>query len=166
MSRSDSQAEDDQRDALNRQREQWQGALTERADRYGREPSTAAIAAYERFSQARLGRLLELGGGQGRDSLYFAERGFDVTVLDYAPIAVETITGRAEEAGVSARVSVGVHDAREPLPFPNESFDGCYSHMLFYMAFTEDELRRLSTCLTWHRALLPETSLSVRPEIL
>jgi SAM-dependent methyltransferase len=144
MSRSYPQAENDPRDALNRQREQWQGALAARADRYGHEPSAAALVACERFSQASFRRLLELGGGQGRDSLYFAGRGFDVTVLDYAPIAVETIAERAEEAGLAARVLVGAHDVREPLPFPDESFDGCYSHMLFCMALTEDELRRLS----------------------
>jgi len=137
-------AENDPRDALNRQREQWQAALAERADRYGREPSAAAIAACERFSQARFRRLLELGGGQGRDSFYFAGQGFDVTVLDYAPVALETIAARADEAGLSARVSVGEHDVREPLPLPDESFDGCYSNMLFCMALTEDELRRLS----------------------
>ena len=33
------------------------------------------------------------------------------------------------------------HDVREPLPYPDGSFDACYSHMLFCMALTEAELR-------------------------
>jgi len=143
MSRLDSQAEDD-RKALDRQREQWQRALSERADRYGLEPSAPALAACEKFERIGARRLLELGGGQGRDSLFFAERGFEVAVLDYAPSAVETIAEKADVAGLTGRISVGEHDVRKPLPFPEESFDGCYSHMLFCMALTEDELRHLS----------------------
>jgi SAM-dependent methyltransferase len=144
MSRLDSQAEDDSREALDRQREKWQRAFSERADRYGLEPSAAALAACGRFERIEARRLLELGGGQGRDSLFFAERGFEVTVLDYTPSAVETIVAKAEKEGLAGRISAGEHDVREPLPFPDGSFDGCYSHMLFCMALTEDELRRLS----------------------
>jgi SAM-dependent methyltransferase len=144
MSRLNSQAEDDSREALDRQREQWQRALSERADRYGLEPSAPALAACERFEQTGARRLLELGGGQGRDSLFFAERGFAVTVLDYAPSAIETIAEKADRTGLAGRISVGEHDVRRPLPLPDGSFDGCYSHMLFCMALTEDELRHLS----------------------
>jgi len=144
MSRLDSHAEDDSREALNRQREQWQQALSERADRYGREPSAPALAACKSFEQAGARRLLELGGGQGRDSILFAERGFELNVLDYAPSAVEAIAEKIDKADLAARVSVGEHDVRRPLPFPDDSFDGCYSHMLFCMALSEDELRSLS----------------------
>jgi SAM-dependent methyltransferase len=144
MSRFDSQAEDDSHEALDRQRDQWQRALSERADRYGLEPSAPALAACESFEQVGARRLLELGGGQGRDSLLFAERGFELTVLDYAPSAVEAIVEKIDKADLAARVSVGEHDVRRPLPFLAGSFDGCYSHMLFCMALTEDELRLLS----------------------
>jgi SAM-dependent methyltransferase len=37
------------------------------------------------------------------------------------------------------------HDLRAPLPFPGETFDGCYSHMLYCMAFTEAQLELLSS---------------------
>jgi len=144
MSRLNSQSEDDAHEALDRQRDQWQRALSEKADRYGLEPSAPALAACESFEQIGARRLLELGGGQGRDSLLFAERGFDLTVLDYAPSAVEAIAEKIDRTGLAARVSVGEHDVRQPLPFPDGSFDACYSHMLFCMALTEDELRSLS----------------------
>jgi len=36
------------------------------------------------------------------------------------------------------------YDVRQPLPFEDDSFDACYSHMLFSMAFTTAELEFLS----------------------
>ena len=36
-------------------------------------------------------KVLELGAGQGRDALYFAEQGFEVHALDYAASSVEAI---------------------------------------------------------------------------
>jgi SAM-dependent methyltransferase len=33
---------------------------------------------------------------------------------------------------------------REPLPFDDDAFDACYSHMLFCMALTTAELERLA----------------------
>ena len=53
MSRLDSQAEDDGREALDRQRDQWQRALSEKADRYGLEPSAPALAACGSFAKIR-----------------------------------------------------------------------------------------------------------------
>jgi SAM-dependent methyltransferase len=89
-------------------------------------------------------RLLELGAGQGRDTFFFAAQGFDVVALDYADSAVETLKRKAQEAGLTERVSVEQHDVREPLPYDDEVFDACYSHMLFCMALTESELAFLA----------------------
>jgi SAM-dependent methyltransferase len=36
------------------------------------------------------------------------------------------------------------HDVRKPLPFDDESFDACYSHMVYCMALTRAELEFLS----------------------
>ena len=41
-------------------------------------------------------------------------------------------------------MTVAQHDVRTPLPFPDRSFDACYSHMLFCMALTEAELNSLA----------------------
>src|SRR5580658_11356701 len=39
-------------------------------------------------------RTLEIGAGTGTNSLYLAERGFDVLGIDVAPLAVETSHGQ------------------------------------------------------------------------
>ncbi len=88
--------------------------------------------------------LLELGAGQGRDTLYFARQGLRVHALDYVQVAVDEVLARARAAGLADSVSASCHDVREPLPFADESFDACYSHMLFCMALTTPELERLA----------------------
>ena len=40
-------------------------------------------------------------------------------------------------------VTVMVHDARAPLPFPDSAFDAVYSHMFFTMEFSEEEVSRM-----------------------
>ena len=126
------------------QRSRWEQALRERPTRYGAEPSEPGRAALDRFVEAGARDLLELGGGQGRDSLLFARAGLRVTVCDFAPAAVETITSKAQAAGLAGRVAAVELDVREPLPFADSSFDCCYSHMLFCMALDERELRGLA----------------------
>jgi SAM-dependent methyltransferase len=53
-------------------------------------------------------------------------------------------TGAAAGGPVPMRLAASVHDCREPLPFAAQSFDACYSHMLYCMALTTPELKRLS----------------------
>ncbi|MBV9048035.1 MAG: hypothetical protein JOY58_07185 [Solirubrobacterales bacterium] len=63
------------------QREQWEAALSQ-SDRYGEDPSAPARAADEWFEDAEVHDLLELGAGQGRDTIFFARRGFEVCALE------------------------------------------------------------------------------------
>lgn len=126
------------------QRQQWERALADRADRYGASESAPGRAAARRLHEERLNRLLELGAGQGRDTLFFARAGFEVHALDYASSAVGAIAQKARQAGLAAKVTVSQHDVREPLPYGDDTFDACYSHMLFCMSLTEAQLRRLA----------------------
>lgn len=81
-------------------------------------------------------RLLELGAGQGRGTLFFAQNRLQVWALDYSEGAVKTIAQKAQAFGVADSVKVVSHDVRNPLPFSEAYFDGCYSHMLYCMALT------------------------------
>ncbi len=57
---------------------------------FGEEASYPAKTAAKLFNVENKQRILELGGGQGRDSLFFAQSGFDVTVLDYSDSGLRT----------------------------------------------------------------------------
>ncbi len=73
-----------------------------------------------------------------------AREGFQVTGLDYSQNAVETLRAKAAAAGLTNRITARRHDVREPLPFDDNIFDCCYSHMLYCMALTVAELEHLS----------------------
>ncbi len=86
-----------------------------------------------------------MGGGQGRDVLYFANNGFTTWVLDYSQSGINMINKKAELIGKSELIIGKCHDLRTPLPFDDETFDGCFSHMLYCMAFSTEELEFLSS---------------------
>ena len=121
---------------------------------YGDDPSEAVVAAADAFSSAGIATVLELGAGQGRDTLYLGRRGFQVRALDYAPEGVEAIEAKVAAAGLADRVSVELHDVRERLPLADAEIDASFSHMLLCMALTTAELERLVADL--RRVLRPD----------
>jgi SAM-dependent methyltransferase len=131
-------------EVLNNQHRHWENILSNKPDMFGTEPSDPAQKAAELFKKEGRVKILELGGGQGRDTIFFAQNGFQVTVLDYCESGIEAITQKSKGLGVSKSITAACHDARKPLPFDDETFDACYSHMLYCMALTTAELEFLS----------------------
>lgn len=131
-------------DVLNRQQPHWEQAFAKHQDMFGEAPSEAAIRAAEIFKVQGYTQIVELGAGQGRDTLFFAQNGFHVHVLDYAKEGTERIQKKASEHGLSDLIQVTQHDVRQPFPIDSGSMDGCYSHMLYCMAFTTNELIGIS----------------------
>ena len=129
---------------LRAQQQHWDRMLAEHREMFGEAPSDPGRYAATMFQKDKAVHILELGGGQGRDTLFLARCGFQVTVLDYSKSSVEAIKAKAQEMALSDSVTVVQHDVREPLPFANDAFDGCYSHMLYCMALTTTELEALS----------------------
>ncbi len=83
-------------------------------------------------------KVLELGAGHGRDTIFFASNGIEVEAIDYSLVAVEILDKIAKEKRLS--IKSRIFDVRNPLPFPDEYFDAVYSHMLLNMKFSLDEL--------------------------
>ena len=131
-------------EVLNNQHRHWENMLSNKPDMFGTGPSDPAQKAAELFKKEGRVKILELGGGQGRDTIFFAQNGFQVTVLDYCESGIEAITQKSKGLGVSKSITAACHDARKPLPFDDETFDACYSHMLYCMALTTAELEFLS----------------------
>ncbi len=69
------------------------------------------------FKREGVTKFLELGCGQGRDTLYFARNGFSIYSLDYSNQELEAINNKAHELGLSHLHVTKFHDGRNPLPF-------------------------------------------------
>jgi SAM-dependent methyltransferase len=130
-------------DVLSRQQDQWEGTYSEEPNLFGELPSFAARTAAEAFKENHSRKILDLGCGHGRDTLFFAQQGFTVNALDYSKNAIDALTVRAKQVGLSNSIVAQQQDVRSPLPFGSESMDGCYSHMLCCMALTTVQLESL-----------------------
>lgn len=111
---------------------------------FGNTESVAARKALKDLRKYRCNKILELGAGQGRDTLYFARNHLSVEALDYSDRALSEIREKASQSGLSDSIHTRSHDIRESLPYHDHSFDAVYSHMLFCMALTTRELQFLS----------------------
>ena len=140
-------------DELDRQQGQWDGAYAAEMEFFGAEPSNAAKRAAARFLGEEGGLVLELGAGQGRDTIYFAGMGLRVYALDYSENGLWGIVDKGVKTDLGEMITPVYHDLRKPLPFADASVDGCFSHMLYCMAFSRAESESLNGEI--HRVLRP-----------
>ena len=82
-------------------------------------------------------KILEIGCGNGRDSLFFAENGFNVTSIDISQNAL-ILAGKNKQAYLFKNTLPGdltFHQAdAEALPFKDEKFDAVYSLSVLHSA--------------------------------
>ncbi|WP_369145651.1 class I SAM-dependent methyltransferase [Streptomyces sp. R44] len=95
------------------------------------------------------GRVLDLGCGPGRNALYLASAGFDVTAVDLSPTAVAWAEERAGDTGAEGvRFVCGdAFTAALDGPYDLVYDSGCFHHLPPH--------RRVSYLALLHRALAP-----------
>lgn len=129
---------------IDAQREHWQTTYRSNPQMYGTTPSAPGAYTIDLLARERRHDVLELGAGQGRDTLAFLRAGLRVTALEYATDGLTELRSAAAELGVANQLTALAHDVRLPLPLSDASVDCVYSHMLFNMALTTPELVRLA----------------------
>lgn len=142
------------KEIIDEQQPHWEKVFSSSCSRFGDNPSYPARKAADIFEKEGKKKILELGSGQGRDTFFFAGKGFSVYALDYTESGLNAIKEKAEKSGLKEYVTSLRHDVRDPLPFEDETFDACYSHMLYCMALTETELEFI--CKEIKRVLKPD----------
>lgn len=74
-------------------------------------------------------RILDIGGGDGLDALYYASMGQHVTIIDYATKMLEQAQRSAEQAGLSEYITTQQLDATRLHEFiPENPFDMVLCH--------------------------------------
>jgi SAM-dependent methyltransferase len=86
--------------------------------------------------------ILEIGCGNGRDSIFFGQAGYSVTGIDISPDAVEI----AQKANTLKNVTFEVGDA-EGLRFANGQFDAVYSLSVLHSTDMNKSIREVSRVL-------------------
>jgi ubiquinone/menaquinone biosynthesis C-methylase UbiE len=130
---------------VNRQQLHWEKIFENTCSMFGNEPSYPARKVAAVFEREGKNKIIELGSGQGRDTCFFVSKGFHVHSLDYTESGLKTVKEKIGNMGLSDSIITLKHDVRQPLPFESETFDACYSHMLYCMALTTAELEFLSS---------------------
>jgi SAM-dependent methyltransferase len=108
--------------------EVWNKVYKSDSTFFGEEPSNFALLFFNHMKTNNVKRVLEIGAGHGRDTIFFASNGIEVEELDYSVIGVEILDKIAKEKRLPIKSQV--FDVRSPLPFPDAYFDAVYSHML------------------------------------
>ncbi len=122
------------------QMRRWDDTYYSTLDYFGTGVSQLGRHALIIFQSHEARRILQLGCGPGYDTIYLAQNGMQVTGMDYSETALCKIREDRISKGLEGSIVLKVGDARNGLPFDDEAFDGCYSHMFFTMQFPEKEL--------------------------
>ena len=138
-------------EVLDKQSLHWEKNFSNRPDMFGTDARVAAVYTLDQFKKNNFKNIVELGSGQGRDSIFFAKNGLNIQSLDYSQSGIKRIQEKSTQLGLGNLLDAKIFDVRERLPFDDNSIDGCYSHMLYCMALSFEEIENLNNEV--HRVL-------------
>ena len=126
----------------------WNKKYSSMKQVWGGEPSTAAYHAANYLASHRKkgGRLLDLGCGYGRDSIYFSEEGYSVTGIDTSSEAIRLARSTFPDQHF---VNMDFRDNT----FPEHCFSYIFANFFFHLI--TDRVVRLQISVDCHKLLAP-----------
>ncbi len=129
---------------LDQQSQHWESNFSNKPEMFGLNPSLPAKKALKLFQEKKINKIIEIGAGLGRDTIFFAKNKIHTTALDYSFSGIKVINQKTNKENLSNYISAKLFDVREKLPFEDSSVEACYSHMLYCMALTSSDLEKLN----------------------
>ena len=129
---------------LNQQSQHWEKNFSSKPEMFGLEPSISAKKALKLFQEKKIKKIVEIGAGLGRDTIFFAKNSIHTTALDYSSSGIEIINQKIKKNNLKDYISTKLFDVRQKLPFEDNSVEACYSHMLYCMALTTSDLEKIN----------------------
>ena len=129
---------------LNQQSQHWEKNFSNKPEMFGLDPSLSANKALKLFQEKKIYKVVEIGAGLGRDTIFFGKNSIHIIALDYSPSGIKVINQKVEKENLSKYISTKLFDVRDKLPFEDNSIEACYSHMLYCMALTTIDLEKLN----------------------
>ncbi len=106
---------------------------TERTEK--RDPTEFAKQCIEFLKDKSRKTLLDLGCGDGRDSIFFAKKRYKVTAVDVSPIALQILKKKIHEEKIT-NIKI-IEQNLQDLQFPESSFDIIYAHLSLHYFLDE-----------------------------
>ncbi len=101
--------------------------------------SRFAKMAYQLMAERDYKTILDLGCGNGRDSLYFASKGLKVTALDWSEVALDALAKQAKKLSLLERINV-IWQNIANLELPDNSFDVIFANLSLH--YFDDQTTR------------------------
>lgn len=113
------------------QKEIWE-KLFQKKNRYGLEPDPFAIEALKWIKKIKAKKILDLGGGEGKHSIFFAKNGYEVFCLDFSERAIASCQEKVIKNKLQKLVHPMSKDITKPLNFEDETFDVVFAHLALH----------------------------------
>jgi len=107
--------------------EYWE-SLYNREFFFGSGPTKLAKYAEATLTKSNVKKILEVGCGQGRDALHFAQLGYDVDAFDISRNAIKSIKNQKEKLHLD-NLNVITQDCSKKFVFEKKQFDFVYSNL-------------------------------------
>ena len=98
---------------LDQQSQHWEKNFSSKPEMFGKEPSIAAVKSLNFFKGKKI---VELGAGLGRDTIFFAKNSIQVEALDYSQKAIEIINNKSKKLNLTQFIKTQTIDIRKKLP--------------------------------------------------
>jgi SAM-dependent methyltransferase len=105
----------------------WENFTQEEIDSWSQTHYPSFFTLLYRWGETGKKTLLDVGAGQGHETIIFAEKGYDVSAIDINKFAMDRLAKIAVDKRLPIKTKIG--DVRN-LPYPDKSFDLVYANQI------------------------------------